>query len=177
MLSLPCSARLVPVLLGVFLALPAVAQDSFARIAAAGTGQTAFSVLGTGLGLPYASLALEMRCPSRTAWVIDVTGVHADPGTSATFGFGDPRGGYTAIRVALLRYDEERVQFSIDRADFRAALAQARADYPEPAGTDARVVIGETVGLAVGRDALVREMTAFAAECEGSSPMVTARRR
>ncbi|HWT08125.1 MAG TPA: hypothetical protein VN329_03110 [Roseomonas sp.] len=158
--------RLLPVLAAAFSAAPAAAQDSFVRVADAGTGRPMVSVLGTGMGLPYASLALEMRCPTANAWIIEVTGVQAAPGTPVTFGFGDPQGGFAEIQAAPIRFEEDRLRVSVDRQEFRAALAQARADYPRAAGADARVVIGGAVGVSVQRDALVREMTAFAGDCD-----------
>ena len=145
--------------------VPAAAQDSFVRIADAGSGRPVFSVLGTGMGLPYASLALEMSCPTREAWIIDVTGVQAAPGTAVTFGFGDPGGGFAEVQATPLRYEDDRLRVSIDRNAFRAALAQARMEYPGSAGTDARMVVGGSVGVSVRRDTLVREMTAFAGAC------------
>jgi len=127
-------------------------------------------VLGTGLGLPYASLALGMGCPTPSAWVIEVTGVQATPGTAVVFGFGDPGGGFAAVQAIPLGYDDDRLRLSIDRGAFRAALAQAREGFPGPAGTDARVVVGGAVGVSVQRDALVREMTGFACGCGAARP-------
>ncbi len=175
----PCLrlVRSLPVLAAAFGAAPAVAQDSFVRVADVGTGRPMVSVLGTGMGLPYASLALEMRCPTANAWIIEVTGVQVAPGTSVTFGFGDPQGGFAAIQAAPIRFEQDRLRVSIDRQEFRAALAQARADHPRAAGADARVVVGGAVGVSVQRDALVREMTAFAGDCEAARPAPAARTR
>lgn len=169
--------RLLVLVAAALAAKPAFAQDSFVRVAEAGTGRPMVSVLGTGMGLPYASLALEMRCPTANAWIIEVTGVQADPGTPVTFGFGDPQGGFAEIQAAPIRFEEDRLRVSIDRGDFRAALAQARADYPRATGADARMVIGGAVGVSVHRDALVREMTAFATACETVRPAPVARMR
>ena len=118
------------------------------------------------MGLLYASLALEMRCPTAQARVMDVTGVQTEPGTSVAFGFGDPRGGFAAIRAVPLGYEDDRLRVSIDRTAFRAALAQARAEYSASAGADARVVVGGAVGVLVHRATLAREMTAFAQDCD-----------
>lgn len=172
-----CLIRSLSVAVAALSAVPAVAQDSFVRVADAGTGRPMVSVLGTGMGLPYASLALEMRCPTVNAWIIEVTGVQVAPGTPVIFGFGDPMGGFAAIQAAPIRFEEDRLRVSIDRQEFRAALAQARADHPRAAGADARVVVGGAVGVSVQRDALVREMTAFAGDCEAARPAPAARTR
>ncbi|MBR0677363.1 hypothetical protein GXW77_14380, partial [Roseomonas alkaliterrae] len=42
---------------------------------------------------------------------------------------------------------------------------RARAAEPGAAAAEARIVIGEQIGVAVNREALVREMTAFARDC------------
>lgn len=142
------------------------AQDSFARMADPSTGRQVLSVLGTGIGMPFASLSLEMRCPVAEAWTIAVTGVRAPDGTPIAFGFGDPGGGWTPVRAAPLRYGDTSLSLSLDRSALRAALTQARSDYPEARDAEARTVIGDAVGLSVNRDALMREMTDFARECD-----------
>jgi hypothetical protein len=142
------------------------AQDSFARVPDRETGRPVLSVLGTGIGMPFASLALEMRCPAAEAWTIDVTGVRAPSGTAVAVGFGDPGGGWTPVRVAPLRYEDRSLRVILDRASFREALTQARADYPGAREAEIRIVIGEAVGLTVNRDQMVREMTDFARECD-----------
>lgn len=159
------AAALLAALLAMPLSAPR-AQDSFARVPDRETGRQLLSVLGTGIGMPYASLALEMRCPANEAWTIEVTGVRAPAGTAVAVGFGDPGGGWTPVQAAPLRYDDRSLSVSLDRASFRAALNQARADYPEAREAEIRIVIGEAVGIAVNRDLLVREMTEFARECD-----------
>jgi hypothetical protein len=170
--------RLRAALVAAALAVPgaAQAQDSFARYPDPATGRPVLSVLGTGLGMPYASLVLEMRCPASEAWTIDVNGVRAPAGTPVAFGFGDPGGGWTGIRVMPLRYEDRSLSLSVERAAFRTALLQARTDYPEARDAEARLVIGEAVGLSVNRDALVREMTDFARACDAPRNAVMARR-
>lgn len=174
----PMIRRLAIALLAAAGALPgaAQAQDSFARYADPATGRPVLAVLGTGLGMPFASLALEMRCPATEAWTIDVTGVRAPEGTSVAFGFGDPGGGWTGVRVMPLRYEDRSLSVSIERSAFRSALLQARAEYPAARDAEARIVIGEAVGLSVNRDALVREMTDFARACDAPRNPVVARR-
>jgi hypothetical protein len=81
-------------------------------------------------------------------------------------GFGDPGGGWTPVRVAPLRYEDRSLRVILDRASFREALTQARADYPGAREAEIRIVIGEAVGLTVNRDQMVREMTDFARECD-----------
>ncbi|MEO3473870.1 hypothetical protein AAFN86_18525 [Roseomonas sp. CAU 1739] len=149
---------------------PAAAQDSIVRLQEADTGQPLISVLGTGLGLSFATLALELGCPTPQSWTMAVTGVQAQPGTQVSLGFGDPMGGYTEVRAWPVDYREDRLRLRVDRNAFRAALAQARTDYPEPAGTDIRVVVGGMVGVSVQRDTLVRALTAFAQDCEAARP-------
>ncbi len=163
---LPCLLPVGAALAVCLFAAPVAAQDSFVRLAEGPAARPVFSVLGTGMGLPFAELELEMRCPTPEAWPMAVVGVQAPPGTEVTLGFGDPSGGYVGIRLALLRLDPDRLLLSVDRGAFRAALSAARAAYPEAEGTDARVVVGGSVGLSIQRDDLVREMTAFAADCD-----------
>lgn len=153
------------------------AQDSFARVTDAGTGRPVLSVLGTGIGMPFASLSLEMRCPAAGAWTVAVTGVRAPSGTVVAAGFGDPGGGWAPIRVEPLRYEDSSLSLALNRSSFRAALTQARADYPEARDAELRLVIGDAVGLAVNRDALVREMTDFARNCAaaGAAPVQASR--
>ena len=164
-------------LVALLLASGARAQDSFVRVADPETGRPVLSILGTGIGMPFASLSLEMRCPASQAWTIAVTGVRAPLGTTVMVGFGDPGGGWTPIRSAPTRYEDRSLSLSLDRGAFRSALLQARADYPEARDAEVRIVIGDAVGLAVNRDALVREMTEFARECDPpAAAPATARR-
>jgi hypothetical protein len=111
-----------------------------------------------------------MTCPAAGAWTVDVTGLRAPEGTAVAFGFGDPVGGWSQVRAVPVRYEQRSLRVAIERASFREALAQARGGYPEPRDAEARLVIGEAIGLAVNRDALVREMTAFARDCEAAAP-------
>lgn len=148
-------------------AAPAAAQDSFVRAVDAGNGEPVLSVLGTGMGMDFAALVLEMRCPAARAWTLEVTGIRAAEGTPVAFGFGDAAGGWAGVRVVPLGYAAEGLRLSLDRASFAAALAQARAMEAAAPDADARVVIGNAVGLSVSRDELAREMTDFARDCEG----------
>ncbi|WP_137124270.1 hypothetical protein [Roseomonas sp. HF4] len=154
----------------------ASAQDSFVRYQDPATGRPVLSVLGTGLGLPFASLTVELACPRPDAWTIAVKGVRAPDGTAVAFGFGDPAGGWAEVRVVPAGYHDRSISLSLDRAAFRVALAQARADYPDARDAEARLVIGEAVGVSVGRDALVREMTDFARACDAPRRPALARR-
>lgn len=150
------------------------AQDSFARVADHETGRPFLSVLGSGIGMAYASLALELRCPVDEAWTIDVTGVRAAAGTAVELGFGDASGGWTPISAAPLRYDERSLSVIFDHAAFHAALARSRAEHPDAGEAEIRIMIGEAVGLTVNRDSLAREMTDFARDCDelGRAPPV-----
>lgn len=152
-------------------ALPqaASAQDSFVRVTDGGGGRPVLSVLGTGMGLDFATLVLEMACPAAQAWTVEVNGVRAPDGTPVAFGFADDAGGWAPVRVEAVGYAAQGLRISLDRASFRAALAQARAQDPSARDADARVVIGHALGVSVNRDALVREMTAFARDCEGQA--------
>lgn len=170
--------HICPVLLAALLFAPAArAQDSFVRVADPDTGRPVLSILGTGIGMAYASLSLEMRCPASQAWTVVVNGVRAPLGTTVMLGFGDPGGGWTPIHAAPTRYEDRSLSVNLDRNAFRAALMQARADYPEARDAEVRIVIGDAVGLAVNRDALVREMTDFARECDPPAATPVAARR
>lgn len=155
-------------------ALPARAQDSLVRLSDA-EGRPLMSVLGTGIGLPYARLALELPCPTPHAWIIEVTGIQTLPGADATFGFADPEGGFTGVRATAVGYGADRLRLSVDRLAFLAALARARAAYPDAEGPDARVVVEEVAGVAVRREALAEEMAALARDCEAPPRRVAAR--
>lgn len=146
-------------------AAPARAQDSFVRVTDPGSGRPVLSVLGSGLGVEYAALVLEMGCPAGPAWTVELAGLQAPQGSSVAFGFADPAGRWAEVRVGAVAFGEERVSVRLDRAAFRAALARARAADPGAAGAEARIVVGEQIGVAVNREALVREMTAFARDC------------
>lgn len=154
----------------------AAAQDSFVRYLDPASGRPVLSVLGTGLGLPYASLTVELSCPRSDAWTVAIQGVRAPDGTAVAFGFGDPGGGWAEVRVVPTGYHDRSISLSLDRAAFRAALLQARASHPESRDAEARLVIGEAVGVSVGRDALVREMTDFARACDAPRRPALARR-
>ena len=146
---------------------PASAQDSFVRAVDVGTGEPMLSILGTGMGLDFATLVVELRCPAARHWTVEVTGISAPEGTPVAFGFGDAAGRWSGVQVAPVGYGAQGLRISLDRASFRAALATARAAGPAAHGADARVVIGHAVGLSVSRDDLAREMTDFARDCEG----------
>ncbi|MBW6397242.1 hypothetical protein KPL78_05240 [Roseomonas sp. HJA6] len=159
-----------------FSAAPAHAQDSFARMADDVSGRPVFSVLGTGLGLPYAMMALEMGCPAHGVWTMDLTGIQAAPGVRLDVGFGDPRGGFIAVPAVPVDESEDRLRFTVGRTAFARALAQARAEYPAPEGGELQVLVGGVAGLAIGRDAMAREMTVFLEDCEPARRTTTARR-
>ena len=131
----PIGRRIAPlVLLAALVAAPLSApraQDSFTRVADGQTGQQVLSVLGTGVGMAYASLALELRCPVNEAWTIDVTGVRAPAGTAVDVGFGDAGGGWTPIRVAPLRFGDRSLSVGLDDAVLHAALERARLEDQE----------------------------------------------
>jgi hypothetical protein len=146
-------------------AAPASAQDSFVRVTDPGSGRPVLSVLGSGLGMDYAALVLEMGCPSGPAWTVEVAGLQAPQGSPVAFGFSDGAGRWAEVPPASVAFGEDRVSVRLDRAAFRAALARARAAEPGAAAAEARIVIGEQIGVAVNREALVREMTAFARDC------------
>lgn len=146
---------------------PAGAQDSFVRIADQVTGRPVLSVLGTGIGRPFASLTLDFACPTQAAWTLDVSGDRYPPGAPVRFLFGDPRGGWVEVQVlSVEQAPSGALRIGLDRGSFRLAVAQVRGEMPNAPGADAMLLVGETFGLSVGLDALVREMTAFAQTCE-----------
>lgn len=152
-------------------AAPARAQDSFVRVTDPGSGRPVLSVLGSGLGVDYAALVLELGCPSGPTWTVEVAGLHVPSGSPVAFGFADPAGRWAEVRVGAVAFGEDRVSVRLDRASFRAALAQARAADPAASGAEARIVIAEQIGIAVSREALVREMTDLARDCAlGAEP-------
>lgn len=143
----------------------ATAQDSFARYRDDRTGEQILGVLGTGLGQRYASLALEVPCPGDRAWVVELTGLRAAEGTAVAMGFRDGAGGWTPVPVHPLRYHDGGVSIGVDRAAFRDALAAARRRDPDGRDAELRIVVGDAVGLAVGREAIARELAEFARDC------------
>ncbi len=148
-------------------ALPARAQDSFARIADEATGRPVLSILGTAIGQPYAALVLDIACPTSANWTLDVIGQDFPPGAPIRLGFGDVRGGWheIALRDAKLEADG-RLRLAVDRASFRAALTAARGDEATSPGADAMLMIGQGLGVSVSLEGLVREMSALARDCE-----------
>ena len=155
---------------------PAGAQDSFVRIADQATGRPVLSVLGTGLGRPFASLTLDLACPTPAAWTLDVSGDRFPPGATVRFLFGDPRGGWLEVQVlSVAQAPNGGLRVALDRGSFRVALAQVRGEMPNAPGADAMLLVGETLGVSVGLDLLVREMTAFAQACEPPPRRVTPR--
>lgn len=171
-----------PAIMATLVALPlllparAQAQDSFARFAEPATGAPVLSVLGTGIGMAFASLTLELHCPAGAAWTFEVTGVRAPPGTAVSVGFGDAEGGWTPIRSDARHFDNRSLTVAFDGAAFGAALSAARAEFPAAQEAVLRVVVGEAVGVAVSRDDLAREMTDFARDCD-AAPTDSAGRR
>lgn len=149
----------------------AAAQDSYARVTDQTTGEPVLSVIGTGLGRRYASLVLDIACPTPTAWVMEVSGAHFPPNVPVRVGFGDPRGGWHEIQLRDVgQVPQGRLRIAMDRSSFRAALAEVRSGEPNAPGADVMVAIGDALGLSVRLDPLVREMTAFAQACEPPSP-------
>jgi len=172
------SCRALLLALGLMAAPAGVqAQDSFVRLQDPATGEPLLSVLGTGLGLSYAGLVLDLACPRPEAWTMVVRGVRAPDGTPVAFGFGDPGGRWAEVRVVATGYLEQGISLSLDRATLRTALNRARADYPDAEAAEARLVIGDALGVAVSRDALVREMSDFARACDAQRRPVLARRQ
>ena len=161
--------RLLSLLIvGLFGGADARAQDSFVRVGDAGAGRASLSVLGTGIGRPYAVLSLDMRCPQSDAWLLTVRGVSAEAGTPMVVGFLSPGGRWVALPFETTDYGATGIEFRVSRAAYREALAASRAGR-RPAGVaQLRVIIGDTVGIAVERDALVREMTDFARDCDAA---------
>lgn len=151
---------------GLLGAADARAQDSFARLGDPAMGPAALSVLGTGIGRPYAMVSLEMRCPQGDAWTVTVRGVSAAPGTPVEVGFLSPGGRRVALPVETTDYGPSGVEFRFARGAYREALAVSRAGRARPGQPQLRVMVGDAVGIAVERDALVREMTDFARDCE-----------
>ncbi len=151
---------------GLFAVTDARAQDSFARVGDAAAGREVLSVLGTGIGRPYAMVSLEMRCPQGDAWTVTMRGVSAAPGTPVEVGFLSPGGRRVALPVESTDYGPTGVEFRFARGAYREALAVSRAGRTRPGQPQLRVMVGDAVGIAVERDALVREMTDFARDCE-----------
>ncbi len=158
------------------LAAPARAQDSFARLDDAALGEPVFSALGTGLGPGYAAMALEMTCPAGGVWTIDLTGIRVSPGVRIDMGFADPRGSFIPVPAIPLAFDADRLRFTVARHAFARALAQAQAEYPGAQGSDLQVMLGGVAGVSIGRDAMAREMAAFARDCEPRRRTTTAQR-
>ncbi|MBP0466039.1 hypothetical protein J5Y09_19085 [Roseomonas sp. PWR1] len=146
---------------------PAHAQDSFVRVADGETGRPVLSILGTGVGQPYAALVVDLGCPTAATWTVDVVGPEFRPGAPISLGFGDVRGGWHAVALRDARLEPDgRLRLGIDRASFRAAILAARGDEASSPGADAMLMIGEGLGVSVALDGLVREMSAFARDCE-----------
>jgi hypothetical protein len=148
-------------------AAPARAQDSFVRVADGATGRPVLSILGTAVGQPYAALVVDLGCPTAASWTIDVVGQEFRPGAPISLGFGDVRGGWHSIALREARLEPDgRLRLGIDRASFRAAILAARGDDTSAPGADAMLMIGDGLGVSVALDGLVREMSAFARDCE-----------
>lgn len=157
-------------------ATPAAAQDSFVRASDTASGEPVFSVLGTGLGLTYAAMALEMGCPDDGVWTMDLTGVRVTPGVSIVMGFGDPRGSFIAVPAIPQDFAEDRLRFTVARQALARALRQAQAEHPGREGSDLQVLLGGMAGLSIARDDMASEMAAFLRDCEPRRPLTTARR-
>lgn len=151
-------------------------QDSFVRLDDAVSGQPVISVLGTGLGLTYAAMALELECPAGGVWTMDVTGIRVAPGTRIDIGFGDARGAFIPVAAVPLDFADDRLRFTVALNAFATALARAQAEHPASRGSDLRVLLGGIVGLSIGRDAMAREMAAFLGDCEPRRRTATAQR-
>ena len=174
----PFSARwasCIAVVLGLA-AMPAAAQDSFVRANDATSGEPVFSVLGTGLGLTYAAMALEMGCPDDGVWTMDLTGVRVTPGVAIVVGFGDPRGNFIAVPAIPQDATEGRLRFTVARQALARALRQAQTEHPSQEGSDLQVLLEGMAGLSIARDDMASEMAAFLRDCEPRRPLTTARR-
>lgn len=156
-------------------AAPAQAQDSFARLDAS-LGEPVFSALGTGLGPSYAAMALEMICPAGGVWTMDLTGIRVAPGVRIDIGFADPRGSFIPVPAIPLAFEADRLRFTVALGAFARALAQAQVEFPGAEGSDLQVMLGGVAGLSIGRDAMAREMAAFARDCEPRRRTTTAQR-
>ncbi|MBR0683338.1 hypothetical protein GXW74_22825 [Roseomonas eburnea] len=136
-------------------------------MADAATGQPILSVIGTGLGDPFSSLRLDLACPARFVWPLDVTGGAFPLGAPVRFGLGERRGDWYEVHLRAAELEPGgRLRLDLDRASFRGALARARGGEPVSPGAEAILLIGETQGLVVNLDALVEEMSDFARACE-----------
>lgn len=173
-----CLAACLALIIGQLCLAPiaARAQDSFVRANDTASGEPVFSVLGTGLGLTYAAMGLEMGCPDDGVWTMDITGVHVAPGVSIVMGFGDPRGSFIAVPAIPLQVAGDRFRFTVARHALARALRQAQAEYPAQAGSDLQVLLGGMAGLSVARDDMASEMAAFLNDCEPRRTVATARR-
>lgn len=169
------SFRLLAALL-CFWVLPTQAQDSFVRDTDPASGQPVLSALGTGIGLTYAAMALEVECPADGVWVMDLTGVRADPGMRIVVGFGDARGSFIPVPALPQAFAEDRLRFTVARSAFARALSQSQAEYVGQAYSELMVLVGGIVGVSISRDALAREMALFVTECEPPRRTATAQR-
>ena len=167
--------RFAPALLGLFI-LPAQAQDSFVREIDPASGQPVLSALGSGLGLTYAAMALEVECPADGIWTMDLTGIRAAPGMPILVGFDDATGRFIPVPALPQGFIEDRLRFTVGRGAFARALAQAQAEYAGQGGSARTVQVGDVVGLSVGRDELAREMAALVSDCEPRRRTADARR-
>ncbi|BDG72806.1 hypothetical protein [Roseomonas fluvialis] len=154
-------------LLAALAAAPAAhAQDSFVREADFLTGRPLLSVLGSGLGQQPAALTLEFSCPGTGVWSLDLHGADFPVGAPITFDLGDAERGWQEVRLlAVQRPDADRLRIVVDEASFRAALAGV-AGVPETATTAAVLQVGSEFGVAVGLEALAREIGHLAQDCQ-----------
>jgi hypothetical protein len=157
--------RLLPILLPCAAvcaaALPARAQDSFVREADFLTGRPLLSVLGSGIGTRPDSLVLEFACPGPEVAILDLRGARFPDGAPITLDLGGgPQGWHEVRLVTVQRPEADWLRLGVDQASFRAALARAGAE-----GAAAVLQVGPALGVAVGLEALAREMAALSRDC------------
>ncbi len=142
-------------------AAPARAQESFVREADFATGRPLLSVLGSGIGTRPAGLVMEFACPGPEVTVLDLRGAEFPDGAPITLDLGGGPAGWHEVRlVGVQRAGADWLRLQIDEASLRAALARARAE-----GAAAVLQVGGGLGVAVGLDALAREMGELARDC------------
>jgi hypothetical protein len=140
---------------------PARGQESFVREADFASGRPLLSVLGSGIGTRPASLVMEFACPGPEVTVVDLRGAVFPDGAPITLDLGGGPSGWHEVRlVGVQRPEADWLRLQLDDASFRTALARARAE-----GAAAVLQVGGGLGVAVGLDALAREMGELARDC------------
>jgi hypothetical protein len=148
-------------------AAPSVrAQDSFVREADFLTGRPLLSVLGSGLGEHPASLTLEFSCPGAEVWTLDLHGAAFPDGAPITLDLGGAASGWHEVRLlSVQRPEADRLRLGLDEASFRSALVRVRQAEAPREGAAAVLQVGRALGVAVGLDALAREIGDLAQAC------------